>query len=361
MTEFDVMPKDYIKLGFLDETINQKSITFNVYLESEGAEKSFLDIRTDKNVYRFNNFNVSEDVTQNTITFRPIVIGCYSYFKINSMMPITLEIIKNGTTTVAQQFVLAPGENKIEFDPQGIQKYIMKIEEGTNTGVQDANSISSTDIVEEKTGSSSINPFGGDDSFETFGLGSHSLSKNEQDLNSNSLFGDDFSSQGSAFSNIQKNNDADFNGFANSQSVVSEQPFVNEEDVKRKEQLQQSNARLEADISSIQNEINQLEKKNEQLVNNKKNLISHLEKLQAEYDKDYSSYEADIEEIKRKYTIDDEILKMYADKEVTPIEELIARSEKDIKEIEEQVRLFIEALQRKTASIESELKIGKKE
>ncbi|MGN0382961.1 MAG: hypothetical protein ACI4DS_01725 [Eubacterium sp.] len=364
MTEFDVMAKDYIKLGFLDETINQKSITFNVYLESEGAEKSFLDIRTDRNVYRFNNFNVSEDVTQNTITFRPIVIGCYSYFKINSMMPITLEIIKNGTTTVAQQFVLAPGENKIEFDPQGIQKYIMKIEEGTNTGVQDANSIPSTDIVEEKTGSSSINPFdspfGGGDSFGTFGLGSHSLSDNEQDLNSNSLFGDDFSSQGSAFSNIQKNNDADFNGFANSQSVVSEQPFVNEEDVKRKEQLQQSNARLEADISSIQNEINQLEKKNEQLVNNKKNLISHLEKLQAEYDKDYSSYEADIEEIKSKYTIDDEILKMYADKEVTPIEELIARSEKDIKEIEEQVRLFIEAQQRKTASIESELKIGKK-
>lgn len=365
MTEFDVMAKDYIKLGFLSEAINQKSIVFHVYLESEGAEKSFLDIRTDKNVYRFNNFNVSEDVTQNIITFRPIVIGCYSYFNINSMIPVTLEIIKNGTTTVAKQFVLAPGENKIEFNPQGIQKYIMKIEESVNTSVQDVSSISSVDMEREKTERPSINPFdspfGGSDSLGTFGMGSHSLSENEQVVNPNSIFGDDFSSQGGAYSNVKKNNETNSNGFAISHSVVSEQSFVNDEDVQRKEQLQQSNARLETNISSIQNEINALEAKNKQLVNNKKNLISHLEKLQAEYDKDYVSYEADIEEIKSKYTIDDEILRMYADKDVTPIEELIERSEKDIKEIEEQTRLFIEAQQRKTASIESELKIGKKE
>ena len=281
VTEFDVMAKDYIKLGFLNEVVSQNSVSFNVFLESEGVEKKFMDIRTEKNVYRFNNFNVSEDATQNTITFRPIVIGCYLYFKISTSAPLTLEIIKNGTTTVAKQFVLGIGENKIEFAPQGTQKYVMKIEESTNYEVPPA--------------------------------------------------------------------------------VPPIPTYYNKEDENKREQLLQSNARLEAEISSIQSEISELEKKNEQLVNNKKYLISHFEKLQAEYNKDYSSYEADIEEIKQKYTIDEEILKMYADKEITSIEELISRSENDIKEIEEQTRIFIEAQQRKTAEIENELKIGKKE
>lgn len=297
VTEFDVMAKDYIRLGFLNEVVSQKSVGFRIFLESEGNEKNFVDIRTDKNVYRFNNFNVSEDTIQNAITFRPIVIGCYLYFKINNFVPLTLDIIKNGTTTVAQQFILAPGENKIEFDPQGIQKYVMKIEESSNTNSQEGAQETSSSVEQKPIESSSAHPF----------------------------------------------------------------ESVNPEDEKRKEQMQQSNSGLEADISNIQRKISELEAKNEQLVNNKKNLISHLEKLQAEYDKDYAVYEADIEEIKSKYTIDDEILKMYADKEITPIEELIARSEKDIRELEEQTKIFIEAKQRKTADIENELKIGKKE
>lgn len=290
MTEFDVMPKDYIKLGFYNEVINQNSVEFSVFLESEGTEKNFLDVRENKNVYRFNNFNVSEDATQNTITFRPIVIGCYSYFKIKGTLPLTVEIIKNGTTMVAKQFVLAPGENTIEFDPQGNQKYIMKIEENPNAGIPDPPVTSSPPLM-----------------FST--------------------------------------------------PAISSTP----EDAVRRDQLLQSNARLESDIRSLQEEINALQAKNEQLVNNKKNLISHLETLQAEYDKDYASYESDIEEIKSKFAIDEEILKMYADKEVTPIEDLIARSENDIREIEEQTRIFIEAQQRRTAGIEKELRIGKKD
>ncbi|MCI8306750.1 MAG: hypothetical protein HFH14_01750 [Lachnospiraceae bacterium] len=297
MTEFEVSAKDYIKLGFLSEVTEQKNVVFNVYLESDGIEKNFLDIRTDKNVYRFNNFNVSEDATRNTITFRPIVIGCYSYFRINSLAPLTLAVIKNGTTTVARQFVLQTGDNKIEFVPQGLSKYVMKIEEN------------------EMPADSSVMP--------------EAPPAPSEDS-----------------------------------SVTPEAPPIYAEDpayAEKKEQLLQSHSGLEADIREIQKEIADLEAKNGQLVNNKNHLMSHLEKLQAEYDKDYASYEADMEEIKSKYTIDDEILKMYADKEVTPIEELIARCENDIKEMEEQARIFIEARQRKTADIENELKIGKKE
>jgi hypothetical protein len=52
---------------------------------------------------------------------------------------------------------------------------------------------------------------------------------------------------------------------------------------------------------------------------------------------------------------------MYADKEVVPVEELIERAKSDINQVEEQVRVFIDAQARKTAEIENELKIGKKE
>ena len=301
MTEFDVMARDYIKLGFLNEVVNQNSVRFSVFLESEGIEKNFKDIRSEKNVYRFNNFNVSEDATQNTITFRPIVIGCYSYFKLETPVPLALDIIKNGTATIAKRFMLRAGEIKIEFDPQGTQKYIMKIEEHET----------------EKT----------DNAITRFESGT------------------------------QQNNH--FTA-SNAATIPSVQTNYQETEGKR-DQLIQSNSCLENDIVSLQAEIRALEAKKEQLILNKKNLVSHLEKLQTEYEKDYSSYETDIRDIKGRFVIDEELLKMYADKEVTPIEELILKSENDIGEMEEQARIFIEAQQRKTSEIESELKIGKKE
>ena len=149
-----------------------------------------------------------------------------------------------------------------------------------------------------------------------------------------------------------------YNGSLSNQSVVNEGRREDEEKIN---QLIDSNSRLESDISDLKIKIQELENKNLGLTENKKNLIKHMDKLQAEYDKDYQSYEADIEEIKSKYTIDDEILRMYADKDVSSIEELLKNAEADILQIEEQVRIFVEVQQRKTADIEAELKIGKKE
>ena len=84
-----------------------------------------------------------------------------------------------------------------------------------------------------------------------------------------------------------------------------------------------------------------------------------MDKLQNEYDKDYSNYSSDVEEISSRYNIDAEILKLYADKDITPIEDLLKKAEDDIKQIEEQIKLFVEAQEKKTAEIEGELKIGK--
>ena len=114
-------------------------------------------------------------------------------------------------------------------------------------------------------------------------------------------------------------------------------------------------------IEALNESIRQLEAKNRQLADGKKELTDRLDKLKAEYDKDYIKYEDDLKEISDKYKIDTEILKLYGEKNITPIEELLARAESDIIAIEEQIKNFVEAQQRKTTEIEEELKIGKKE
>jgi hypothetical protein len=247
------MAKDNIRLCFLDEVVNQKNVAFRVFLESDGDEKSFLNIRTNSNTYRFNNFNVIEDDFDNSIVFCPVVVGCYTYFIINNSEPVNIEVVRKGANEVDRKFVLGPGENKIELIPTGIKSYVMRLDENSTNS-----------------------------------------------------------------------------------------------------QLVQSNEELEKLIIDIQKKIDDIQAKNEQLTSDKAKLLERLEKLQAEYDKDYTAYEADVEEIKSKFQVDEEILKMYSGKDVYSIEELMARSEKDIKEIEQQLKIFIEAQQRKIDAIERE-------
>ena len=137
------------------------------------------------------------------------------------------------------------------------------------------------------------------------------------------------------------------------------------EEIKEKnrsiDQLDRSNDRLNDDIAELEKKIRELETKNQDLIDKKKNLTSHLDKLQAEFDQDYSNYSSDVEEISSRYKIDAEILKLYEDKEVTTIEQLLQKAENDIKMIEDQIKVFVEAQERKTAEIENELKIGKKD
>lgn len=313
MADFEVMAKDYIKFKFLNEVLSNK-VALNVFLESEGVEKSFSDVRSDNSVYRFNNFNVSEDTVQNAVTFRPIVVGCSMYFKIVAKSTVQMDIIKNGTTTVAKEFSFQAGETKVDLISQGTQKYDVVV---SSTKIE----TSESNIVTEAAGQTfnpMENPFGGGG----------------------------FKEPEPTFV---------------SESVVSSYDGTQGECVKQQEQLLQGNLRMESDIANLQNEVLQLEKKNRTLVNNKKYLIQQLDKLQAEYDKDYLSYESELEEIRSRYTVDKEIIGFYADKEVVAVEELMLRAENAMNEIEEQIKVFVTAQQKKTNDIESELKIGKKD
>ena len=137
LSEYEFFSKDYIKFYVLNETVGSKTVTFKLFLESDGTEKDFLD--------------------NNCITFRPNVVGCYVYFLIASENPIKVEIIKNGTNTAAQAFELGEGESRIEFQPNGTRKYDMKITNiRADAGVSDtAGGVIRREPVKEQT----ANPF----------------------------------------------------------------------------------------------------------------------------------------------------------------------------------------------------------
>lgn len=270
-SEYEFLKKDRIKLYLLNEAVDGGTVSFRLFLESGNAEMDFLDIRASGGAYRFNNFSVSEDADANCITFCPTVIGCYVYFSIAVKNPVRVEIIRNGTDAVAETFDLGCGLSKLEFLPQGVKNYVLKV------------SLSQpSPVLTEK------------------------VRKREYAIN----------------------------------------------------QLEKINALLQKDVDDLEARRVELERKNHELADKKRSLTSHLDRLQEEFDKDYAEFGAEAAEISARYKIDSEILRLYADKEVVPIEELLGKAEDDVRQVEEQIRVFVEAQERKTAEIERELKIG---
>ncbi len=302
------MAKDYIKFYLLNEVVNLKSAKFHLYLESEGIVRDFLDIKTDKAVYRFNNFNVSEDGINNCITFRPIVVGCYSYFEIEGQLPIKVEIIRNGTGTVEKAFTMMPGKTKIVFEPDGIKKYLLKVE-------QNAQIVQNAKIVQ------------------------------------NAMYGQQ---EGQQQATLQTQN------LTSEDNISMKQDRLHNLENQRRD-LRLGNDRISEEINKINEEILQLEERKRQLTENKNNLQTHMDRLQEEYEKDYAQFESDAEDIRARYTVDEEIIRMYAGKDVKPIEELLMQAENLIENIEQQIKNFVMVQQKKTSDIEEELKIGKKE
>ena len=375
--EFEIYKKDYIKLNLYKEAVVQKTVEFKLFLEIDNVEKDLFDVRNGAK-YRFNNFNVTEDEAENYITFRPITIGCYLYFRLICQVPVRLDVVKNGTTTVAQSFEIPAGETKIEFDPKGLDMCLMKLDIKPNTSAQPAPAPSPAPA------NSNAGSFGGGFDMPTPFDATPSpspapVSTNEEKnkpVGGSALpgFDQDFGASGFTAPQVEQPAPQPVLNPTPAPAPVPapakvEQPnpfgFSNSEEVREKEQrieqLNRSNDSLQQDIDALNESIRQLEAKNQELVDGKKGLTQRLDKLQAEYDKDYSKYEDDLKEISEKYHIDEEILKLYGGQEITTIEELFTRAEMDITAIEEQIRNFVEAQQRKTTEIEDELKIGKKE
>ncbi|MBQ3665322.1 MAG: hypothetical protein II919_04365 [Lachnospiraceae bacterium] len=335
--EFDLMAKDYIKFYLLNEVVNRKVVKFHLYLESEGIERDFLDIKTDKAVYRFNNFNVSEDGTNDCITFRPIVVGCYSYFEIEGQFPVKVEIIRNGTSTVEQTITLLPGKTKIVFEPDGIKKYRLIIEQTIPTA---------QNMPMQNTTAQNM-------PMQNMAVQNMPM----QNMPAQNMPMQNMTAQNAPMQNMTVQSMPMQNTTA--QNVHMRQDYLHNLENERRN-LILGNDRISEEINKINEDIIQIEEKKKQLTENRNHLQIHMENLKNEYEKDYSKFESDAEDIRARYLVDEELIRMYAGKEVKPIEELLVQAENLLENIEQQIKNFVTVQEKKTTEIEDELKIGKK-
>ncbi len=260
-TGFEFYGKDSLKLYCLKEAVQDGTVSFRLFLESDGAERDIHDVRTPGQPrYRFNNFNITEDPSDNSITFCPNVIGCYVYIAIKSPQPIKSEIIRKGETAPAESFELDEGEIKVGFCPQGLRMYIVYVE--------------------------------------------------------------------------------------------TDEPLT-EEQQSELAAIESSNEQLEAEISGFLRQKEELERKNRELTAQRDKLAGDIELLKAECENDYSQAQSDAGELEAQYEIDKNVLEYYKSNGVTPVEELLAKAGEDIKKLEEQIKVFVKAAEKRAAEIEN--------
>lgn len=129
MTQFELIKKDSLKLKFLKE-INNKNVDVVLFLEADGVERNLLDVRPEgEEMYRFNNFTITETVESNEVTFKPNVIGCYVYLKITCTEAVDIEIVRNGAVQADKVIHLTEGVSKLELNPVDMTKYNVKVQE----------------------------------------------------------------------------------------------------------------------------------------------------------------------------------------------------------------------------------------
>ncbi len=88
--------------------------------------------------------------------------------------------------------------------------------------------------------------------------------------------------------------------------------------------------------------------------------IRRLEQIEAEYQKDYDTLNEELEDIKDRMEADASIIEYYMDHDIQPVEKLLEEAKLKLEEAEKQIRLFIQAKQKKTMEIEAEVKSNKK-
>lgn len=345
MSEFVLIKKDIVRLNFLKE-ITDKSISMKLFLEADGKEKDINEIKqAGQTQYRFNNFNVIENSAENTITFNHNVIGCLLYLKISTNKKVSVDLIKKDTNTVSQTIEILPGETKITFNPNANKQYDITVEQLKS--IQAAKgSVSDTNNAEIKPENMEFHSLPGFDTLNVLNVNKQKKSRISRP-------------DATASNNVPDNTNAS-NNSASTQTISTTQPDIkpvkNQVNAQQVDNLQHQVNTLQGEISDMNAQIEKLNNQIKQLENNKKNLKNHLDKLQAEYDKNYKEFDAEAKKIAENYHIDAEILEMYKDKDIVPVEELLKKANDDNTQLENQIRVFVSAQERKIANIENIIK-----
>jgi len=116
---------------------------------------------------------------------------------------------------------------------------------------------------------------------------------------------------------------------------------------------------FDPELMSIETQIADIQQKQNDLFKQKKTALKKLKTIEAEYQKNFDAMQTELELLKSQMTADASILEYYKDKDIAPVETLIADIKNKIEEMENQIRLFITAKQQKMMDIEAEIKSNK--
>jgi hypothetical protein len=143
-----------------------------------------------------------------------------------------------------------------------------------------------------------------------------------------------------------------------SEPLASSEPLtVSPTLAQRRNELVLENAALESDAALLEREVAELEARRGFLANRKALLKRNFEWLSARVE---GGKLAELEELKDVLGVDEEVLACYTDQKegLSDAETLLANVKTAIEKLEAQIRLFVQARQRKNLAIEQSLKAG---
>jgi hypothetical protein len=121
--------KDSLRINMLPQLLDG-SAGLKVYLESGGTDLSYADIRAGKgSEFRYNNFSIAENPADDSVTVKPVVVGCLAVFTIKAPgRGFRIELIRRDAGSPERVFELRQGKNRLALSPVGLKKYSLNFE-----------------------------------------------------------------------------------------------------------------------------------------------------------------------------------------------------------------------------------------
>lgn len=319
-SEAQIFCKDRIKLNILQDILTG-IVNVSFQLNNSAAQDYASQIHTDgKRVYVFGRFNISEDANdRDTITIRPIMVDTPLTITFHANADFSgkkVSVIRNDTKTVAHEFEISSETTAIELIPQEKQCYLMKVIYGGVLGDKPL-----TPPVEIRpTPSEKRTPQDGR-VVDPFWGGSPP---------------------------VEVRPDERIDPYQVGPKITAQPPSVSPPPGD------------DTELRQIEKEISVIEGQQEQLSRKKQSALDHLNKIETEYKKDYAAFKQELEDYKSRLEADASIIEHYKDQDIVSIEDIFQEIRLKLEKAEEQICYFIEAKQRKTMDIETEIKSNRK-
>lgn len=356
-SEVEVFVKDSLRINALKEILDGQ-MSLSLKLENDRERDYSTEVHEDgKRVKVFGRFNISEDPTGEVLTIRPVMIdGSLVIIPhiAGNLAAKKVSVVRSANKQTEREFEINSDLTSLELIPQGKQCYTLKISyngasgalnEITASGDRSRNVHQTPVVSNQQLPRETRQEETTDGRFESF-----SFRRMNPERAGDRRFESFEPTTPTVISNTARHDEADqqqeLQRIETPVHVVSEPVISNSAD---------------ADLQRAEKEIVVVEARHDELAQKRRNALDHLERIEAEYKKDYSAMEKELADVKSRMEADKSIIEYYQEKDITPIESIFQEINLKLEEAEAQIKLFIEAKQKKTSEIEGEIKANRRD